>query len=130
MREIKFRGKRCDNGEWLYGNLIVRMNGYVEIFDDRIEDYRTMRVDPYTVGQYTGLKDKNGKEIYEGDVLKHDSSTFSGVVAWNSKGYFYIKEEHILFPNEEPSCTPLGEMIEREDFVVIGDIHKKQNDEH
>lgn len=67
MREIKFRGKRLDNGEWLYGSLVI-LNGRYFIFDDVNE------VDPTTVGEFTGLKDKNGKEIYEGDVIRSSLS--------------------------------------------------------
>lgn len=70
MREIKFRGKRLDNGEWIEGDLL-RMNDHWFIFPDPApEGIDKYKVDPATVGEFTGLKDKNGKEIYEGDVIR------------------------------------------------------------
>lgn len=67
MREIKFRGKCLDNGEWVYGDLHIR-TPFPHIHSEI--DYGKVNVDPHTVGQFTGLHDKNGKEIYEGDVVK------------------------------------------------------------
>lgn len=94
MREIRFRGKRIDNGEWVYGyiwiipdaNLHYILTGKIDIRDCSIEKYK---VDPETVGQYTNLKDWKNKDIYQADKLFRlrdntpDSSEYIGDVVWN-----------------------------------------------
>ena len=74
MREILFRGK-CQTGEWVEGGFLNR-NGKPEIVDwDKAEEGNftfTTPVDPSTVGQFTGLTDKNGKKIFEGDIFTSD----------------------------------------------------------
>ena len=103
-RTIKFRGKRIDNGEWVYGYLADE--DYINDIDSI--DLSSIEVDRDTVGQFTGLFDKNGKEIYEGDiveriVLKNPCFGFIGNVIFDSNIALFCVEHNKFYSN---SRTP------------------------
>ena len=132
-REIKFRGKDC-TGEWWYGNLEINR----KITDEKTyESYSisnvyssafTSMIDKETIGQFTGLHDKNGKEIYEGDIIRFLCSginTWEMPVEWNNESATYLLIGRCLCDVRHENCTDWMKKYFRKDgvFEVIGNIH-------
>lgn len=149
MREIRFRGKRVDNGEWIYGfmigdNLIGNLEeaqynagsigcgvedrmcvdrydgaayGYEQAEQDILQNVFT--VDPATLGQYTGLKDKNGVEIWEGDLVSDHVG--DGVVVYDKWASFAVSYGD-GYAKWFADYTLNGE---RDSIEVTGNIHDK-----
>lgn len=128
MREILFRGKRLDNGEWIAGHLLKYEDGSarmvssnIDIFcfekDESIIQTVAHRVDPETVGQYTGFVDKNSKKIFEGDIVSiYNSKAFLFAVEWNN--------QYVLKCTSNGVSDNILNVIESpEDVEVVGNIY-------
>lgn len=124
-REIKFRGKRLDNDKWMVGDLNHLVDG---MYISNDHGSNMARVYPDTVGQYTGLKDKNGKEIYNGDILAHDGNLMGNVVD-GVRGYCF--DVVFFFPGHpeiKASWSLYGTVVNyfNGDVEIIGNIFEEK----
>ena len=148
MREILFRAKRIDNGEWVKGYFwrgvdhIYMIPSHVGIgYDDKIKHMSTyaVEVDPETICQYTGLTDKNGNRICEGDILKgytypflcDDEFNYYAIVEWSEEyKYFFlytIKNPKSTVRGISEGNSELFEDFNSDDWEVIGNNFDDEN---
>ena len=122
MREILFRGKREDNGNWICGSLHKSITGYFIIPLPLITS--KSKVDPSTVGQFTGLTDKNGKKIFEGDIIraKLENGNHEGF-AWPNMPVDFQQGSFCLNDRKGYVFAALGAFAPSVTFEVIGNIH-------
>lgn len=134
MREYLFRGKRCDNGEWVEGSLIIHDwdNRYISIYST--EEEMAFRVDPETVGQWTGFRDNDGDRIYEDDILKMVNTLDEinapeiGVVVYEQSECCFEVQRKVKNPENvhiptSISVTYLFSDNERCSYEVVGNSH-------
>lgn len=128
MREIIFRGKTTLEGTWVYGDLNQFSDGRKCIVDSEMD---WCRVDPETVGQYTGLKDRNGKKIFEGDIIKYIARLDEEVRAEIKFGLYDANDGkyncgfYADWYNDEMLRQHLAFWTSERDVEVVGNIYDK-----
>ena len=137
MRNIIFRGKAANrekgryyrtnykNGDWVYGLLTDTENyaGFAEMTN--INGVCGIEVDKNTVGQFTGLSDKNGKKIFDGDILKCSDGT-TCIVEWDNEnarflGFTIGKCRSIAYVGREPKSEVIGNIHDNQELLEVTD---------
>ena len=137
MREILFRGKRTDNGAWVEGAFCLK--DCDDPFGDMVDrpsiikydppcDGFWFRVDPETVGQFTGLIDKNGKKIFEGDIVVCKQRLYEEISGnWIDYhveiGFVEMKHGAFGLHRKQGYYRPFKDWLEDYEYEVIGNIH-------
>ena len=118
MREILFRGKRIDNGEWVEGYFVNLWLMHYQKHQPIITDNNAVSydVDPSTVCQYTGLTDENGKKIFEGDII-----------AFTAYGFNYVGTVEFAYGSASVMCEHtslfLDQAVSKHGAYIIGNTH-------
>ena len=124
MREILFRGKRIDNGEWLEGNIIIN-HDFVAIMSYSGCQYwhDIIEVNSSTIGQFTGLTDKNGVKIFEGDIVEVDHDSLYGArgAVFFDKGVFMVNNVSNVLSlyGLLPWCEVIGNIHDNPELVEV-----------
>lgn len=127
MMEILFRGKRTNNGDWVYGDFAhgnerKSLRDSIFVYDSETQSFNDYEINPSTLGQYTGLTDKNGKRIFDGDIVKAQDEILGspfcdgmiGKVVYDEAAYFVEPKDPMNSQWLYDECAV---------YEIIGNIH-------